>query len=250
MPITDRNDCMIQREGTFVHFVNDSRRTVRGALLLAVLLLGACASAPPPPAPTPEAYRVGAPDVLQIHVLPDPEIMRTVTVRPDGYVTFDLIGDVQASGRTTAQIAEDIQRRIGRFKRDASVTVSLVSANSNIVSIFGEVRSVGTIPLATQTRVSEAIAARGGPTFLAWNSRVRVIRYYGAETEVFQVDIGAIQKGDLTTNMLLEGGDIVVVPVTPIGRFGYFLQQFLFPFQQVLGPGLAGANLAATLGDF
>lgn len=220
--------------------------TLAGALL-AILFLGACASqAPQPPLPTPETYRVGAPDVLAIHVLPDPAIMRTVTVRPDGFITFDLIGDVEAGGRTTAQIAEDIQRRIGRFKRDASVTVSVEAARSNVVSIYGEVGQVGLMALTTQTRVSEAIASRGGPTFLAWNSRVRVIRNQGDETEVFQVDLGAIQEGDLATNLLLEGGDVVVVPVTPIGRFGYFMQQFLFPFSQVIGPSLAAANLSRT----
>jgi polysaccharide export outer membrane protein len=200
--------------------------------------------------PQPEPYRVGAPDILMIHVLPDPEIMRTVTVRPDGFVTFDLIGDVKAGGRTSAQIAEDIQRRIGRFKRDANVTVSVEAARSNVVSIFGEVRTVGTLPLTTQTRVSEAIASRGGPTFLAWNSRVRVIRERGDEPEVFQVNLRAIQSGDLATNVLLEGGDIVVVPPTPIGVFGYWIQQLLFPYQQVLGPGLSGAALASELNAF
>jgi len=230
-----------------------TRRSASLVLALAAsLLLGACASkgGPPPAIPTLETYRVGAPDVLAIHVLPDPQILRTVTVRPDGFVTFDLIGDVKAGGRTTTQIAEDIQRRISRFKRDANVTVSVEAARSNVVSIYGEVRSMGLLALTTQTRVSEAIASRGGETFLAWKKRIRVIRNRGGDTEIFKVDLGAIQDGDLTTNMLLEGGDIIVIPATPIGRFGYFLQQILFPYQQVLGPGLAGANLAGQLGAF
>jgi polysaccharide export outer membrane protein len=214
--------------------------------LAASLLLGACASNPPPAAmPAPETYRVGAPDVLAINVLPDPAILRTVTVRPDGYVTFDLIGDIEAGGRTTAQIAEDIQRRISRFKRDASVTVSVEAARSNVVSIYGEVRSVGILPLTTQTRVSEAIASRGGPTFLAWKSRVRVIRNNGDETDVFQVNLAGIYQGDLATNMLLEGGDIIVVPPTPLGTFGYLIQQIVFPYQQILGPGLSAATLVS-----
>lgn len=215
-----------------------------GMALAAILALAACASNPPPPMPMPDTYRVGAPDVLTVLVLPDPAISRTVTVRPDGFITMDLIGDVEAAERTSAQIAEDIESRVARFKRDASVTVSVEAARSKVISIYGEVARVGTMPLITQTRISEAIAAVGGPEFTAWKSRVRVIRTRGGETNVFQVNLGAIEKGDLATNMLLQGGDIVVVPPTPIARFGYFLQTLVFPYQQILSPGLAGANLA------
>ncbi|MEE2665547.1 MAG: polysaccharide biosynthesis/export family protein [Myxococcota bacterium] len=232
-----------------------SRRAASlGAVLLAGLLLAACASNPVPPMPMSmpmsETYRVGAPDVLAIHVLPDPEIARAVTVRPDGFVTVDLIGDVEAAGRTTTQIAEEIQQRIRRFKRDASVTVSVEAALSNVVSIWGEVGAVGTLPLTTQTRVSQAIASRGGTTFLAWESRVRVIRNSEDGTDVYRVNLKRIHNGDFASNMLLQGGDIVVVPPTPLGTFGYFVQQIVFPYQQVLGPGLAGANLASQLGAF
>lgn len=237
--------CRTQREGILVLTNDFAGRSARlGVALAAILLLGACASNPPPPMPAPETYRIGAPDILSVLVLPDPAISRTVTVRPDGFITMDLIGDVEAAERTSAQIAEDIQRRVARFKRDASVTVSVEAARSKVISIYGEVARVGRMPLITQTRISEAIAAVGGPEFTAWKSRVRVIRTTGGETEVFRVDLGAIQNGDLATNMLLEGGDIIVVPPTPIARFGYFLQTIVFPYQQIIAPSLAGANLA------
>lgn len=234
------------------YFAN--RSSILRTILAASILLGsACASnslSPLPVSPQPETYRVGAPDVLSIQALPDPVIARTVTVRPDGYITFDLIGDVEAAGRTCTQIAEDIARRLSRFKRDASVTVSVEAARSEVISVYGEVGRVGTMPLTTQTRVGEAIAAMGGTTFTAWNSRVRVIRADGEQTEVFEVDLGDIQDGNLATNMVLRGGDIIVVPPTPIARVGYFLQTILFPYQQILGPGLGAANLASNLGAF
>jgi len=222
-------------------------------LLLATLLFGGCAShtlEPLPAAPKPAIYRVGAPDQLVIQALPDPAIERSVTVRPDGYITFDLIGDVEAAGRTCTQIADDIARRLSRFKRDASVTVSVEAARSELITIYGEVNSVGTIPLVTEIRVGEAIAMMGGPVFTAWKSRIRVIRSSADKTELLAVNLTDIEAGDLTTNIVLRDGDIVVVPPTPIARFGYFLQTILFPYQQVLGPGLAGANLATSLGGF
>ena len=126
------------------YFAN--RSSILRTILAASILLGsACASnslSPLPVSPQPETYRVGAPDVLSIQALPDPVIARTVTVRPDGYITFDLIGDVEAAGRTCTQIAEDIARRLSRFKRDASVTVSVEAARSEVVSVYGEVGRV------------------------------------------------------------------------------------------------------------
>jgi len=199
--------------------------------ILPVLLLAACASYSPPPVENAATqYRVGAPDLLFIHVLPDPVIERQVTVRPDGLVTFDLIGDVQAAGRTSAQIAEDIQARIGRFKRDANVTVGVEAARSDVIAVYGEVGRVGVSPLVTETRIAEVIAAHGGPSPLARASHTRLIRTTGEEVEVFRVDLAAIQRGDLATNMLLQGGDIIVVPPTIRGRVGYFIRSLLFPY--------------------
>jgi polysaccharide biosynthesis/export protein len=87
-------------------------RFVAGALG-ALLTLGCASTSPPnlPPAKTAELYRVGASDELTVRVLPDPAIERVVTVRPDGRFSFDLIGDVEASGRTTDEIAADITQR-------------------------------------------------------------------------------------------------------------------------------------------
>ena len=70
------------------------------------------------------AYRVGPPDLLDITILPDPVIEREVVVRPDGMISVDLVGDIPAAGRTTEEIAADVEARIGRFKRDARVTVA------------------------------------------------------------------------------------------------------------------------------
>ena len=81
---------------------------------------------PPPQAPPIESYVVGASDQLTVNILPDPEIIRQVRVRPDGMISIDLIGDVQAAGRTPFEIAQAIELEIGRFKRDASVNVSVV----------------------------------------------------------------------------------------------------------------------------
>jgi polysaccharide export outer membrane protein len=206
-----------------------------------LLLLGSlgCASTRgvnPPPAPEVLPYRVGPPDNLSITILPDPPIERSATVRPDGMISIDLVGDVPAAGRTTAEIAQDIETRISRFKRDASVNVSLASSLSTEVTILGEIRS-STFPLQRETRLIEAIGIVGGTWRMSDLDDVRIIRVEDGQVKILTADVDAIQRGDLSTNYTLRGGDIVYVPPKLGAKIGYFVQGVFFPFQAILGMG-------------
>lgn len=216
------------------------------AFVASMLSVAGCAAPPRPPPAAPQivGYVVGAPDVLQIHILPDPEIEREVRVRPDGMISVDLVGDIQAAGKRPSEIADDIQAQISRFKRDAAVNVTVVSSPSQFVTIYGEVASPGTFALETETRVSEAIGQVGGTRPFASLNKVRVIRAQGKETQVMRVYLGDIQKGDLSTNFVVQEGDLIVVPPTMLARVGYAMQMFLFPFQ----PLISGAAAAGSIG--
>lgn len=181
---------------------------------------------------------VGAPDVLLVHILPDPEIEREVRVRPDGRISIDLVGDIQAAGRTPLEISQEIQSEISRFKRDAAVNVTVVSSPSQFVTIYGEVLRPGTFALETETRVSEAIGRVGGATRFASMNGVRVIRPTGGNTEIVEINLGDIQKGDLSTNVVVREGDLIVVPPSFLARIGYAMQMVLFPLQ----PLISGAS--------
>jgi polysaccharide export outer membrane protein len=207
------------------------------ALLLAFSVTACSSTGGPPPGPQTMAYRVGPPDQLRITILPEPLIEREVVVRPDGMISVDLIGDVPAAGRSTEEISEDIQNRISRFKRDARVTVALYAALSTEVTVLGEVGRASTFPLARQTRVVEALGTVGGTGVYAATSRLRLIRTAEGKTQVYKVDLAAIQNGDMRTNYLLQGGDLIYVPPGVMASIGYTLQAVLFPFQQLLGFG-------------
>ena len=200
---------------------------------------------PPPQAPPVEGYVVGAPDLLSIYILPEPEIVREVRVRPDGKISIDLIGDIQAAGRTPFEIAQAIKQEISRFKRDASVNVTVVDSPSQFVTIYGEVLRPGTFPLTTETRVSEAIGQVGGTRPFASLNRIRVIRTNGARTEVIEIRLKDIQRGDLSSNVVVEEGDLIVVPPTVLARVGYAFQMLLFPLQ----PLISGASAAGSIGS-
>jgi polysaccharide export outer membrane protein len=210
----------------------------RALTVLAIACLAsACTSPIPRPEPAAElgSYKVGAPDQLIVTILPDPIVTETVVVRPDGRITIQLIGEVEAAERTPDQIAAEIEERIGRYKRGARATVAVANAQSSAVTVLGEVRSPGRFALTKLTRVTEALGHVGGPTTFASIGNIRVIRTTPSGTEIHPVDFGSIRRGDLTTNVALEGGDIVWVPPTILARVGYVIQQILFPFQPLIG---------------
>lgn len=218
-------------------------------LCLGAFWLGACASSEgPPPPPTSQPYRIGPPDQLHVTVLPEPLIERTVVVRPDGMISIDLVGDIPAAGRTAQEVADDIQRRISRFKRDASVTVALSESLSTEITVLGEVTRPSTFPLSRETHLIEALGQVGGTRTFAAKSRIRIVRFEDGQTKVYQADLKSIESGDLSTNYLLQGGDVVIVPPTRMAAVGYALQSLLFPFQQLMGFGTRVTTTVVTGG--
>jgi polysaccharide export outer membrane protein len=233
-----------------------SRASQRGRILrgTAAIISGIAAAAalgcasttltPPPAVEAPSSYRVGAPDSLTVTILPEPAIEAEVQVRPDGMITVPLIGDVAAGGRLIAEITEEIEERIARFKRDPHVSVALTEAASTDIVILGEVGRQDSFPLVKETRVVEAIGLVGGTTAFSSDRNIRVIRTVNGVTKVIRVNLHAIRKGDLSTNIMLEPGDFVYVPPTLWARFGYALNTLLFPFQPMMGMARTmGGNL-------
>jgi polysaccharide export outer membrane protein len=204
----------------------------------------ACASLDPPPllSERAETYRVGVSDELSFRVLPDPPIEGSATVRPDGRISVDLIGDVDAAGRTTEEIASEIEQRIAQYRQEPLATVSVRVANSASIGVLGEVSRPGRYPIAEETRLAEAIALAGGETHLAAASRVRLIRWEGGQTVAYEANLDEIQGGEGSTNVVLVDGDLVFVPpATPVS-VGYAIRRALYPLEVVLGT-VAGALL-------
>ena len=210
---------------------------------LGLLALAGCATAPPPQIQYPD-YFIGAPDVLEVRILPEPRVEQQLVVRNDGKITVELLGDIQAGGRTTQEVAAEIEKRIGRYKRGAVVTVAVVETASPTITVIGEVRQPGSFPLTRQMRVAEAIGIVGDVTLFSSPGRVRVIRGGEKDTRVIVVDLWDIRHGDLRTNVQLRAGDVIYVPSSVLARIGYAFQILLFPLQPVLG---FGTSLLANL---
>lgn len=158
-------------------------------------------------------YQVGPEDVLDITVWKEDGLKKEVLVRPDGGISFPLIGEVQAVGKTTGEIQKEITQRLSKFIPRPSVNVALLKTASYKVYVMGRVNKPGEFTLGRRIDVLQALSMAGGLTPFAAASDIRVIRKTNGKDVSFRFDYNAAQKGqDLSKNIELKSGDTVVVP--------------------------------------
>ncbi len=158
-------------------------------------------------------YKIGVEDRLRISVWREPDLDRTVIVRPDGKITVPLIGDCAAAGRTPAELSQQIAGALSRYIRDPIVTVTVEEINHFKVYVLGEVNQQGVLQLRRRTRLLEALALAGGLTQFADKSKLVVIRDEGGREQRIEVDYRKIVNGEQPElNIYLKPGDTILVP--------------------------------------
>ena len=159
------------------------------------------------------AYYVAPGDVLRIAVWQEPELSSDVFVRLDGVITVPLAGDVRAAGKTTSQIATEIQARLRAFLEAPQVTVTVSQAVSARFYVIGEVTTSGTFPFTGRITVLQALALAGGFREFAKRDRIVVIRDRRGERKTIPFNFRDLEAGiNLEQNIALEAGDTVIVP--------------------------------------
>ncbi len=159
------------------------------------------------------SYKIGPQDVLQIDVWKEPEITRSVPVRPDGKITLPLLNDVQAAGLTPMELAEAIRTELKRYINNPQVTVSVSAINSRRVYITGEVIRPGAFPLLPGMTVLQALTSAGGFTPFANTKGIYVLRVEGGKQVKLPFDYKAFVNGKKPeVNVQLQPGDTIVVP--------------------------------------
>jgi polysaccharide export outer membrane protein len=164
-------------------------------------------------------FLIGPEDVLDVTVWRNTELSKQVVVRPDGKITMPIIGDVQASGLTAEQVANEIAKRLKEFKgENPSVAVAVKEVNSYYVYVMGEVTKPGKLQLKSHTTVLQAIAQAGGFTTFASRGSIQVLRMTKNEAGYVREIRIPVKYGDLVDgkgeigNFILKSGDTVVVP--------------------------------------
>ena len=167
-------------------------------------------SADPPAERVPGPYSVGIEDVLEIVVWDEPELSRTVTVRPDGRVGLPLIGDVSVAGLSTDEVRDLLAQKLAVFVRDPSVTVLVQEIHSFRVFVLGEVNQQGVLEFRRPTRLLQALAAAGGLTPYS-KKEATILREMSGGEKPIRVDLKPLIGGDPRGNLLLQPGDTVLV---------------------------------------
>lgn len=160
------------------------------------------------------SYIIGDNDVLAINVWNEPELKQPIPVRPDGKISLPLVGDIQAAGRTPAQLQEDIAAKLQNYIHHPDVTVIVQQINSKKFNILGRVMKPGAYPLSTTTTVLDAIAQAGGFQDFAKQKGIYVLRKTrdGSESRLPFNYKEVIKGRNLEQNIKLEPNDTIVVP--------------------------------------
>ncbi len=164
-------------------------------------------------APNEPGYMLGPEDVVAISVWKDDNLTREAVVRPDGMVSFPLVGDVPAAGRTVDDLRIELVKRLTRYIPTPHVTVSATKILSYKIYVLGRVNRPGEYLVGHYTDVLQALSLAGGLTPFASENDIKVMRREHGEQRAIPFRYGDAQKGkDLKQNIVLQRGDVVVVP--------------------------------------
>jgi len=182
-------------------------------------------------------YRLGVPDIVTINAPRVEEINgETQRIQPDGKINLKLVGEVKVVGMTAKELASKLEVLLGRYYMDPKVRVRVTGYNSKVYYVFGQAGAVGPKPYTGNESLMDVVA-QAGVSFLSWTSRIKVIRPSPneADRKELVVDVDRmIKTGDVSANVLIEPGDIVYVPPTPLAWVGLRIRELLFPVSPVL----------------
>ena len=159
-------------------------------------------------------FVIGPSDVLAISVWKEPELSRSVPVRPDGRISIPLLGDLMASGLTASELQRVIKQQLRGYVSNPEVTVIVQDVKSQQVNIFGEVAKPGSYVLAKDMTVLDAIGAAGGLKDFAKLKKIYVLRAGkdGARSRIAFNYKEVIKGRNSDQNIQLQPRDTVVVP--------------------------------------
>lgn len=185
-------------------------------------MLSACATpgAGHPPAPKTAGggdynYVIGAGDNLNIIVWRNPELSTSVPVRPDGKIAAPLVDQLQAQGKTSDQLARDVEKELGKYVRDPIVTVivtGFVGPYSEQIRVVGEAARPQFLAFKDKMSLLDVMIAVGGLTDFADGNGATILRTADGNKQ-FSVRLkDLIKRGDISANVEMRPGDILIIP--------------------------------------
>jgi polysaccharide export outer membrane protein len=197
------------------------RRLTQFGALMGVLLVAGCGGTPKHPAAPAQAgnpdytYIIGAGDNLNILVWRNPELSMSVPVRPDGKIAAPLVDELVAQGKTSVQLAREVEAVLGKYVRDPIVTVMVsgfVGPYSEQIRVVGEAARPQFLPYKSKMTLLDVMIAVGGLTDFASGNTATILRT-GDGNKQYTVRLSdLIKRGDVSANVEMRPGDILIIP--------------------------------------
>lgn len=163
-----------------------------------------------PPGQGVDQYVIQVGDLLNVKVFNEERVSTQARVRHDGKITLSLIGDVQAQGRTSTALAQEVAKRLERYVKTPGVTISIEDTLPTMVTAMGEVAEPGIFPMPPGATVLQALASAGGFSEFADRDHIYVTRKNPPMRVRFTYD--ALKQNDpRAVGFLLANGDVVTV---------------------------------------
>lgn len=163
-------------------------------------------------------YHIGPGDHLSVFVWRNPEISATVPVRPDGKISTPLVEDMVAVGKTPTELAHDIEQVLTSFVKNPVVNVMVtdfVGAFSEQIRVVGQATNPKALPYRARMTLLDTMIEVGGLTEFAAGNRAKIVRRSDGEEQEFRVRLeDLIADGDISANVRMRPGDILIIPET------------------------------------
>ena len=162
---------------------------------------------------SPGGYEVQPGDILTVTVWKEPDLTGDLLVRPDFGLSFPLVGDLDARGKTVEQLRVEITERLKKYIPSPVVTVATKAVAGNHIYVVGKVQRPGEYPVVRNVDVMQALSLAGGATPFADTNGIRILRRDGKRQSSIAFRYNDVERGrKLEQNILLQSGDTVVVP--------------------------------------
>ena len=158
-------------------------------------------------------YIIGAGDILDISVWKNDELSKLVPVLPDGYVSFPLVGEVKAAGKSVAEFQKDLKEKLLLYIPHPSLAVIVQGVRSMRIYVIGKVRSPGILDLNANINVLQALTMAQGLNPFAKRNKIKILRKIDNKTKIYEFKYDDVSAGqNLEQNIGMVRGDIIVVP--------------------------------------
>ena len=189
---------------------------------MSITVLSGCSSAPVVPATSNATqalqhdYLIGPGDAVNIVVWRNPEVSMSIPVRPDGKITTPLVEDLVAMGKTSTELARDIEKALAKFIQQPVVTVivtSFVGPYQEQIRVIGQAAKPQALPYRQGMSLMDVLIAVGGITDFASGNKANIIRTIDGKQQKLNVRLDdLIKDGDISANVPVLPGDVLVIP--------------------------------------